>query len=118
MPQKADHFLLICTTCTAGRSAISLREALTNRLPEGFAIRSVDCMAGCDHPGTVGFQAPNKAQYLFGDIRTAQDVEALAEFADQYFQSPDGWTRATERPHLLLTKTLSRMPRITQEVPT
>ncbi|WP_372573400.1 DUF1636 family protein [Ruegeria jejuensis] len=117
MPDTADHFLLICETCKGGPSVGSMRDMLANRLPKGFAIRAIDCMAGCDRPATVGFQANNKAQYLFGDIQTAQDIDALAQFAEQYRQSPDGWTNATDRPRPLLTKTLSRMPRIAQEAP-
>ncbi|EEE35642.1 conserved hypothetical protein [Rhodobacteraceae bacterium KLH11] len=89
---------------------------LTAKLPSGFAIRGVPCMAGCAHPGTVGFQAVGKAQYLFGDIQTVPEVDALAQFAQQYLDSPDGWTNATERPLALSDKTLSRLPRIESEV--
>ncbi|MFA3916295.1 DUF1636 family protein [Ruegeria hyattellae] len=67
---------------------------------------------------SVGFQAVGKAQYLFGDIESAEDIEALAEFAQQYHDSSDGWTRATDRPETLFTKTLSRLPRIQLEEPT
>ncbi|WP_037306711.1 hypothetical protein [Ruegeria halocynthiae] len=41
--------------------------------------------------------------------------DALAEFAAQFQHSTDGWTNATDRPRALLTKTLSRMPRIAKE---
>ncbi len=116
MPGAPDHFVLICSTCAAAQSVDGVHDTLQSKLPERFAIRAVDCMAGCAHPVTVGFQAVGKAQYLFGDIQTLIDVEALAEFAHQYQQSPDGWTKASERPRALYTKTLSRMPPISQEV--
>ncbi len=110
MSDTVDHALLICSTCQAGRSVAAVKAGLAERLPRGFAVRTVDCMAGCAHPRTVGFQAVGKAQYLFGDIQTAQDVAALAAFAQQYFDSPDGWTNATDRPRALFNKTLSRLP--------
>lgn len=112
MPNSADHFLLICSTCNGTLGVENARGELASKLPSGFVIHTVDCMAGCDRPTTVGFQAVGKAQYLFGDIQTEQDLEALAEFALQYQNSADGWTNATDRPWALFTKTISRMPRI------
>ena len=115
MPERSDHFLLICSTCEGEDKAEALRNDLLGKLPLGFAIRKINCMAGCAHPTTVGFQAPGKAQYLFGDIETQTDIQALAEFAQQFQNSTDGWTSATDRPRALYRKTLSRMPRIEWE---
>lgn len=112
MPNISDHYLLVCATCKGADAAEQVTAELAHRLPDRFAIRAVNCMAGCERPTTIGFQAPGKAQYLFGDIATEQDLDAVAQFADQYFRSEDGWTNATDRPCALLTKTLSRMPRI------
>ncbi|WP_420583602.1 DUF1636 family protein [Ruegeria sp.] len=112
MPKRPDHVLLICSTCKGEDNADALRDELTGQLPDGFAIRTIACMAGCNRPTTVGFQARGKAQYLFGDIQSAQDTQALADFARQYANSTDGWTSASDRPVALFTKTLSRMPRI------
>lgn len=117
MPETPDHFLLICSTCTGALPVGVMRNALTGRLPTGFTVRTVTCMAGCARPTTVGFQAVGKAQYLFGDIETAEDVEALVEFAHQYCNVVDGWTNATDRPRPLFAKTLSRLPRIQLEEP-
>lgn len=117
MPESSDHFLLICETCQGSDSADALRNAFKGKLPPRFAIREVSCMAGCSQPTTVGFQAVGKAQYLFGRIKSAQDIDALVAFAHQYQNSEDGWTSATDRPPALYTKTLSRMPRIAPEVP-
>lgn len=109
MSENPDHFLLICTTCKTRIPAGDLQQAFDGRLPEGFALREVDCMAGCDHPRTVGFQAVGKAQYLFGGIGP-DEVDALIAFARQYQSSDTGWTSATHRPRALFRKTLSRMP--------
>ena len=117
MPDTPEHYVLICTTCDGAQPAKTLRAMLEDRLPEGFAIRAVDCMAGCEHPRTVGLQATGKTQYLFGGIQTSPEVDAIVEFAFQYQRSKDGWTNATERPRALFSKTLSRMPGIGREVP-
>ncbi len=108
----ADHFVLICASCRDPNFTDHVINTLSDRLPDGFAIRTVDCMAGCDRPATIGFQALGKAQYLFGDIATGNDLDAVVEFAEQYQLCADGWTNATERPRALFKKTLSRMPRI------
>ena len=91
-------------------SAEAAQDVLDARLPDGFETRMVACMAGCERAMTVGFQAPGKAQYLFGDIQSPADLSALAEFAHQFRDSEDGWTSASTRPLALYTKTLSRMP--------
>ncbi len=117
MPETPDHFLLICSTCRGALSVGAMRNILTGKLPTGFAIRTVACMAGCAQPTTVGFQAVGKAQYLFGDIESEDDIGALAKFAQQYHDSPDGWTNASDRPGPLFTKTLSRLPGIQLEEP-
>ncbi len=113
MSDAPDHFVLICATCNGTQPV----EAMRDMLPKGIAIRTVDCMAGCDHPTTVGFQAIGKAQYLFGNIQTSDEIAALVEFAHQYQNSWDGWTNASDRPGPLYTKTLSRLPRIHQVGP-
>ncbi|CUH41892.1 DUF1636 family protein [Ruegeria atlantica] len=115
MSISPDHFLLICETCEGPDRADSLRAALASKLPSSFDVRSISCMAGCGRPTTVGFQALDKAQYLFGDIQSAEDLDALAEFAHQYHRSGDGWTNATQRPPALLEKTLARLPRLKLE---
>ncbi|MFW8637607.1 DUF1636 family protein [Cribrihabitans pelagius] len=113
----AEHTILICSTCMGAGGATRLRIALAGRIPESFTLRAVDCMADCDRPVTVGFQAAGKAQYLFGGIETPADAKALAEFAHQYLASKTGWTNSAERPAGLSDKTLARMPRLRTELP-
>ena len=113
---QADHVLLICATCKGASTPDALHAALSDALPSGFAVRFVDCMAGCDTPRTVGFQAAHKATYLFGDIEGQADVAALVAFAGQYQASADGWTNASDRPKALFRKTVSRMPALRAQV--
>ncbi|WP_050603872.1 DUF1636 domain-containing protein [Ruegeria sp. 6PALISEP08] len=110
MTTYPEHFVLICSTCQGRMTAEAVQTALDDRLPDGFEIRLIACMAGCERAMTVGFQATGKAQYLFGDIETANDLTALVEFATQFGDSKDGWTSASDRPPALFAKTLSRIP--------
>ena len=111
MAQQTDQYtILICTKCRGTDVASRMRADLAECVPSGFTFRAVDCMAGCDNPATVGFQATGKATYVFGDIEGDKDIAALATFAHQYQQSETGWTSATERPVALSTKTLARIP--------
>ncbi len=109
-PLSADHTILICTKCRGADEANRLRKALAPDLPAGYALRGVNCMAGCDYPCAVGFQADGKATYLFGDITSVEDIAAIGEFAWQFLESRDGWTSAGERPAALYNKTLARLP--------
>lgn len=108
--KSTDHTILICSKCGKGEAAAKIKAALVGQVPIGYTFRSVDCMAGCERPATVGFQAADKASYLFGNIESQADFNALAEFAHQYQQSADGWTSASERPFALYRKTLARLP--------
>ena len=116
MSDCPDHFVLICTTCLGGTDASDIRATLSEHLPDGYAIRAIDCLAGCNQPRTVGFQATGKASYLFGDIESDDDIAAIGQFAIQYRQSETGWTSATDRPPALFEKTLARLPALTKGV--
>lgn len=110
MARVAQHSILICSKCRGAPDAQRFRQALEALAPEGMTFRAVECMAGCDTPLTVGFQADGKASYLFGGIETPDDLQALGVFAHQYLASRTGWTTATERPAALFKKTLARLP--------
>lgn len=107
---RADHTILICSKCVGAGEAAAMRRALTESMPAGYRFGAVDCMAGCDHPTTVGFQAPGKATYLFGGIESQAELSAIAAFAHQYRESETGWTSASNRPAALYKKTLARLP--------
>ena len=89
------------------QAAISQAGAM---LSDDFSLEGSVCMAGCERPCTVAFQATAKATYLFGDIEDAADIGALVSFARLYRDRPDGLTRESERPRALGGKTLARIP--------
>jgi len=122
------HRIHICTKCRERSDATSeprgnetvspgtrlisrLQKALNeNPISKTFELSGVECMAGCNRPCTVAYQADGKAGYLFGDIDPDGNLDALVRFAHQYAQLETGWCNATERPIALLNKTLARIP--------
>ena len=114
--QQTKHRLLICTKCQGHEVAARFREALQPKLPKSFSVRAVECLAGCDFPTAIGYQAEGKASYLFGGIDSDEIIDAIVEFAHQYEESDNGWTSSAERPLALYDKTLARLPTFNAEV--
>ena len=120
MSDKAVH-ILICRDCRHWDSACRPGLAMVTRLRTAINaaggapaqlvhVGSTTCMAGCDRPCTVAFQAEGKATYLFGDIDPKADIDALVTFALQYQRSGNGLFRAVERPGKLARTALARIP--------
>lgn len=109
------HTITVCTSCKdennpRAKPGEALIDQLQTDLPDGFAVRGVNCMAGCKRPCAVAYQAPNKASYLFGDLAPGEDVADLVAFAQQYAELEDGWCSSKTRPGKLKTSTLARVP--------
>lgn len=113
---RPNHQIIVCTLCKTADGLSQPGQNLADRLQaelDGklrYDVRGVGCMAGCGHPCTVAFRAPDKAQYLFGDIDPEADFADLLEFARMYHALADGWSRASQRPQGLYDKTLARIP--------
>lgn len=119
--KPASHRITVCTACRHTGSdcrpgyelLARLRDAM-NRAGQAtgalFEISGVACMAGCDRPCTVAYQATDKATYLFGDIDPADDIGDLVRFAEHYASIDDGWCSSTQRPGKLRHTTLARVP--------
>ncbi|MBN8952356.1 MULTISPECIES: DUF1636 domain-containing protein [unclassified Rhizobium] len=119
--KEAMHRITVCTNCRhvdrPCRPGLDLLKHLQAAMSEAgealsddFSLSGSVCMAGCERPCTVAFQARAKATYLFGDIEDATDIGALVAFARLYQDRPDGLTRESERPSALGGKTLARIP--------
>ena len=119
--KEAAHRITVCTNCRhvgkPCRPGLDLLKHLQAAMAQARAALSDDfslegsvCMAGCERPCTVSFQATAKATYLFGDIEEGADIGALISFAQLYRDRPDGLTRESERPTTLGGKTLARIP--------
>jgi predicted metal-binding protein len=121
MAHHPQHIITVCTDCritgTACRPGLELLARLNESLSRmgvasgpDFSVEGTVCMAGCERPCTIAFQASGKATYLFGDIAPDTDIGALVEFASIYANRPDGLTREAERPRGLGGKTIARIP--------
>jgi len=119
--KEQTHRITVCTDCrhigVPCRPGLDLLKQLQAAiaqagtvLSEDFSLQGSVCMAGCERPCTVAFQATAKATYLFGDIEGEADIGALVSFARLYRDRPDGMTREGERPRALGGKTLARIP--------
>ncbi|SCB08108.1 DUF1636 family protein [Rhizobium hainanense] len=119
--KDTTHRITVCTNCRhvgkPCRPGLDLLKHLQlaisqagAALADDFSLEGSVCMAGCERPCTVSFQATAKATYLFGDIEDASDIDALVSFAKLYRDRPDGLTREGERPTALGGKTLARIP--------
>ncbi|QND52296.1 DUF1636 domain-containing protein [Phyllobacterium sp. 628] len=115
----AHHQIIVCTLCKSADGQSRPGEALVEHLRSeldthtghlSYEVRGIGCMAGCGHPCTVAFRAPDKAQYLFGDICPDKNFADLIDFALMYHQLDDGWSKASQRPNGLYNKTLARIP--------
>lgn len=121
-----SHRITVCTSCRnkargdgpgSERPGIALIDALRGALyaaessvPERYDVAGVACMAACDRPCAVAYQASGKATYVFGDIEPATDLEDLVRFAAQYAYLHDGWCSSVDRPGKLRKATVSRVP--------
>lgn len=119
--REATHRITVCATCRhVGQSSRPgpdllkhLQAAMARAdtaLSDDFVLEGSVCMAGCERPCTVSFQAAAKATYLFGDIGDGGDIGALVSFARLYRDRLDGLTRESERPKALAGKVLARIP--------
>ncbi|MDL2397663.1 DUF1636 domain-containing protein [Rhizobium mayense] len=119
--KEQTHRITVCTDCRhtgapcrPGLELLKHLQAAIARagaaLSDDFSLQGSVCMAGCERPCTVAFQATAKATYLFGDIGGEADIGALVSLAELYRDRPDGMTREGERPRALSGKTLARIP--------
>ncbi|MDO6965940.1 DUF1636 domain-containing protein [Rhizobium alvei] len=113
---KHAYTIHVCDRCGTDKvrdpQAINdLTEQLASKAEDcGARVVSVRCMAGCERPMVVGFTAPDKASYLFGDIDPVNDIPALLAFGALYSRLDDGWCNEGHRPEGLRGKTLARIP--------
>lgn len=121
MGQTTKHRIIICTSCNHSGASCrpgvalikKLRAAIdvaSDAMADDFVISGMACMAGCNTPCTVGFQADKKAAYLFGDIDPEQDIDELVAFARLYQSNEDGWFSGNNNPEKLRNHTLARVP--------
>ena len=107
--------LHVCLSCRsggddeAGRAGARLHAALADRLAGRRDIRlsGVDCLSVCKRPVTVAFAAPDSWTYVAAD---AADPDEIIAAAERYAASDDGRVPWRERPPLLKSGLVARIP--------
>jgi len=107
--------LHVCLGCRAAgdddgdRAGARLRDALAGRLAGRSDIRlsGVDCLSVCKRPVTVALAAPDKWTYVAADAVDPEEVIAAAEL---YASSDDGRVPWRDRPPLLKSGLVARIP--------
>jgi predicted metal-binding protein len=119
------HAIFVCTTCgkqsqsdhSDGDRLFAQLQRLhkTWSLQQAVSIQPVKCMGVCEQDCAIALVSPGKRTYLFGNLPTdAARIESTAtavlECASQYQAKPDGALAYGDRPELLKTRVVARIP--------
>ncbi|PSC06694.1 metal-binding protein [Alsobacter soli] len=112
----------ICVTCRVtddpleaeqGRAGARLHREVAKLAEErGAAVRvvPVECLSVCKRPVTVGYAAPGKWTYVYGDFPPEVGAETVINGALLYREAPDGLIPWRQRPDMLKKGVISRSP--------
>jgi predicted metal-binding protein len=110
----------VCTTCRLGdeplepkesRSGARLYRELSQRAMDAdFEIVPVECLSVCKRPVTIGFSAPGKWSYIYGDFPPENSAAAILAAAQLYADAPDGLIPWRERPAEIKRGVIARIP--------
>lgn len=112
----------VCVTCrgpddggdaTDERSGARLFRALRGEAAaRGLAIpvQPVECLSVCKRPCTIGFAAPGKWTYVYGDLAPGTSADVILAGAALYAVAPDGIIPWRSRPDALKKGVVARMP--------
>ena len=116
--------LFVCSLCRFShserkRDGVSGGEYLINQLQAELTRHNLEsavrleplrCMAGCHQPCNVSLAAPGKLTYIFSHVSPTDAAATVAEFCQQYTDSPDGRVPYRERPELIRATTAFVLP--------
>jgi predicted metal-binding protein len=120
----------VCKTCrrpeepteprderAGARLAAALAEAAAGS--PTVTVVPVECLSVCKRPVTIGFSAPGKWTYVYGDFAEVSDETAarILAAAGQYADAPDGLIPWRERPDALKKGVVARIPPIPAVAP-
>jgi predicted metal-binding protein len=110
----------VCTTCRLAdeplepkeaRSGARLyRELSTRANDEEFEVIPVECLSVCKRPVTIGFSAPGKWSYIYGDFPPGSSAETILAAARLYAETPDGLIPWPHRPAEIKRGVVARIP--------
>jgi predicted metal-binding protein len=121
MPDR--NSILICVTCRAAGEPLeaaaerpgarlyrALMSVATRRRAEVDLV-PVECLSVCKRPCTIGFSAPGKWTYIYGDFAPSERAaEEILDAAALYAATPDGLIPWKQRPDALKKGVVARLP--------
>jgi predicted metal-binding protein len=117
----------VCTTCRAADEPLEPKEARAgarlyqelSRDPasDGFDVIPVECLSVCKRPVTIGFSAPGKWSYIYGDFSPDHSADTILRAAQLYADAPDGLIPWRERPDPIKRGVVARIPPAFAQLP-
>jgi predicted metal-binding protein len=77
---------------------------------DDFEIIPVECLSVCKRPVTIGFSAPGKWSYIYGDFPPESSVGTILAAAQLYADAPDGLIPWRDRPAEIKRGVIARIP--------
>ncbi|MCR8546885.1 DUF1636 domain-containing protein [Salipiger sp. P9] len=116
-PERTE--LLVCIKCRRGgeipvdarRPGRRLYDRLRDEpLPEGVALRAVDCLQNCDHGCSVALRGGARWTYLYGNLDETGPLEPLLDGLARYHATADGLIPWRQRPEHFKRNCIARIP--------
>ncbi len=109
--------LLVCVKCRRGidtpgearRPGKVLADRVAGEMPEGLALREVECLSNCDRGCSVALRGPGRWTFVYGNF-TEEDAGLLADGAARYALAPDGLVPWRERSEHFKRNCIARIP--------
>jgi len=89
----------------------ALAPVLRAQAPE-MKLRPVQCLGVCKRPATVAVSAADGYTFVFGDLEPQSAPAAIAAFVQSYRGVDYGFVPWIERPELLRSRLVARIPAV------
>jgi len=110
----------VCTTCRlvadegtriGAKMLEALRPVMHAETPE-VKVRAVQCLGVCKRPATIAVSSPDGYTFVFGDLEPESGPAAVAAFVLSYSVGDYGFVPWAERPELLRSRLVARIPAV------
>lgn len=119
LPEQPRTTITVCVACVAGDDPVA-GQTLFDRIAEylgddsAIEVRPAECLAVCERPVTVAFQAPDKWTYLLGNVDETVPLEDIVAAARAVAKSPTGIPAMADRPAFFENGVICRIPPVTE----
>jgi predicted metal-binding protein len=79
-------------------------------LQDKVRLTPLRCMAGCSQPCNAAIAAPGKLTFILSQVSPTAGAAAVADFCQQYSDSPDGRVPYRDRPEIVRESTAFVLP--------